>query len=419
MTSDEFIKLVVEKITSFIPDEFPQPIKDIYQTAVDFYGEENVDLQKNTAIEIWKDRISPDSVKDFLYSIGIPNASELFTLETLRLAWDTLLLNTKCVNIVLNSINKERAIERFYNIFYSIIIHFHNITVTNERGNSTIIEDIYANVPISLSGHIDSYIYWMRTTFSYKHYVAKYIHSHVYSGQGAEWLIPCLGTGPIKLTMVSLEHEYDLSLWSLFWLELDKCIRTESTVGGPYYRMSDISSNREIVHIWRDFINKVYPSIEKKCLPIKRLLLLKLLHSDKLKYAFHTNHTEIVTPFVDFTVLCSNLLFELFKELSQADANELLNNFITQGYITYCQIKSDGSILSYGNSNTVVPVEEKPLDFKFKKKVVVQKVIKEEDDNDTDFFILLHQDIVTYFYNQLTTMVNYFYANKVNSSKKR
>ena len=62
MTSDEFIKLVVEKITSFIPDEFPQPVKDVYQTAIDFYGEEYVDLQKNTSIELWKGRLSFTSI---------------------------------------------------------------------------------------------------------------------------------------------------------------------------------------------------------------------------------------------------------------------------------------------------------------------------------------------------------------------
>lgn len=420
MTSDEFIKLVVEKITSFIPDEFPQPVKDVYQTAIDFYGEEYVDLQKNTSIELWEGRLNFTSISQFLNSIGIYNEYELFLSEILNSSWNTLYDNTENINLVLDNITKEGVLSNFSKFFYSIIIHFHNITISNEHGNSTIIEDMYANVPISPYGCIHYCIYWMRTTFSYNHYRAKYIHSHIPMGQKAKWNTPCLGNGPIKLTINSLDDKCDLSLWSLFWLELDKCIRTESITGGPYICISDISYNRQVINVYRNFLDaRIDTRIESSLLPIKNCLLLKLIQSNKLKYSFITNHIEIVTPYVDFTVLCSNLMFEILKELPQLEATALLDDFISLRYINRCQIKSDGSIYFYGRSTLNISTQDRVLDFEFKGQKLVQKIIKKEEENKTPFFTLLSREVVTYIYNQLTIIINNLYANKADSSKKR
>ena len=137
---------------------------------------------------------------------------------------------------------------------YIILIHFPNVTITNEKGNSVDIHDLYVKVPLDLAGKQAKRFEMIVTTFTKVLYESNYTHSHLPSRSlmhgKASFSKPCLGEGPISTTCNILRNENDENIWRLFCVELARYVTVESIAGIPYYRMEYIgrnNSNREII----------------------------------------------------------------------------------------------------------------------------------------------------------------------------
>ena len=137
---------------------------------------------------------------------------------------------------------------------YIILVHFPNVTITNEKDNSVDIHDLYVKVPLDYTGKQAKRFEMIVTTFTKVLYESHYTHSHLPSDSlshgKAYFQRPCLGGGPIGTTCSILRDENNENIWRLFCVELARYVTVESIAGVPYYRMEYIgrnNGNKEII----------------------------------------------------------------------------------------------------------------------------------------------------------------------------
>ena len=152
----------------------------------------------------------------------------------------------------------EERVEALINFFktireyWDIIIKFPHETITNEFGRQVDIYDFFVKVSITHRGTLLN-TSAIKASYTEDQFYSGYVHSHCpsmyHSSQGiAEWKSMCFGSGPINDTMSILRYDdYDERVWIAFASELRQWVRTESTDGGPYFRMERISNQYEEV----------------------------------------------------------------------------------------------------------------------------------------------------------------------------
>ena len=139
-----------------------------------------------------------------------------------------------------------RAIKRsVHDARPNIIVWWPEVTVSNENDRSIKIQDLYAKITITMEGTIpyeNTGFQLNRTTFSSVQYISRYIHSHVPSRNTPVPVFqnPCLGSGPIKNTIMDLKNGYDEYLWMLFCQELSLYVTVESLRGIPYRKLEEV-----------------------------------------------------------------------------------------------------------------------------------------------------------------------------------
>lgn len=119
-----------------------------------------------------------------------------------------------------------------------IIVWWPEVIVSNEYNKSCVIKDLYALVRICNDGTLSGSFRLNRSSYSYDQWKTKYCHSHVQRIYRSEdnltyWREPCLGSGPIRQTISSLQLDFDEDVWRLFIFELDQYVRHESIEGVP------------------------------------------------------------------------------------------------------------------------------------------------------------------------------------------
>ena len=122
-----------------------------------------------------------------------------------------------------------------------IIIRFPKVTITNENDHSVDITELYVKVMFDINGKLIDSIYFLRSEYTEKQWCSNYMHSHI-SHASLDWQKPCVGTGPIKQTMIRMRHSCDLNVIGLFCYELSKFVTVESLEGIPYKRLEGIGS---------------------------------------------------------------------------------------------------------------------------------------------------------------------------------
>lgn len=137
----------------------------------------------------------------------------------------------------------EALIREFIGDEGFILVHFPEVTITNENEYSTVIKNLWAKIEIALDGSMVNTFTLNRSEYSALHMDNNYMHSHVSyipKNNFTQFQRPCTGTGPINHTMGSLMAEFNADLWTLFCVELDKYVTVESLAGIPYHRLQDI-----------------------------------------------------------------------------------------------------------------------------------------------------------------------------------
>lgn len=201
----------------------------------------------------------------------------------------------------------DEQIARFLNYFkdrkayWSIIIKFPHETITNEFGKRVDIYDFFVRVNIRYNGTFCG-MSAIKSTYTEDQFYSGYVHSHCPSVRQnedgiKEWRNMCFGSGPINNTMRALNNpNYDSRLWVAFASELRQWVRTESTDGGPYFRMEHISNKYEEAL-------SVQPSRPNTAAKAKLKPLIKsYLRAERLKIGYIGKQYCLGTTFAEWLI---------------------------------------------------------------------------------------------------------------------
>ena len=262
MNIEEAKRLILDKIL-----EKPREVLDVFNS---FFGEDKVDFQFCRGFII--DKLGQASRKyllDSRYSLTTDYLNKVDNLEADGSICSALKhigeLNPPDISedliIWFIYLNLESILDYHgYNFNLSIVVHFPEVTITNETGQSHKMQDVYTRTTLGANGHMQGYMQLTKTTFSLLEYKWGYIHSPlpkwVTDGADATSLgfsTPCFGSGPIRSTMLTLSVDYEPDMWYLYCAEMQKYVETESLKGGPYIRIenmyaSEVSLNNFTLH---------------------------------------------------------------------------------------------------------------------------------------------------------------------------
>lgn len=132
-----------------------------------------------------------------------------------------------------------------------ILVYFPTVTIRNEYNDSHTIQDLFAAVNLSPSGKMRGGFLLNRSTYTQAEWASDYMHSHVGSinkTNPSEFKGCCLGSGPIGNSIAILNADYNLDRWRIFAVQLKDYVATESIEGGPYHRMTNITSPSMMIY---------------------------------------------------------------------------------------------------------------------------------------------------------------------------
>lgn len=126
-----------------------------------------------------------------------------------------------------------------------ILIYFPKVTVTNENDKSIEITKLFVKVVVDEDCSLVGTFTMNRSEFTADQFRSDYLHSHVCgiparNGDASYFSTPCLGTGPIRQTCITLNHEFSEEFWNLFCRELSLYVTRESLRGVPYRHLEHV-----------------------------------------------------------------------------------------------------------------------------------------------------------------------------------
>lgn len=340
-----------------------EKINKIYEVFKDYYGEERVDLQNIM------------DKQDFLAKSTIRDAEYPF-----------------------------------------IIVHFPEVTVTNENNDSVLVKDLWAKVIITFNGKIHSGFSLNRSTYQYSHWVSDYMHSHIPGIPKTNittFLSPCLGSGPIKNTIASLAGHFDEALWSLFCRELDVYTRTESLSGGPYRRMTNIgSAERSNYHYITDFdINIAYTYDNFELGNLKRFILY-LIDKDVLKFNFDNGTYSLAMDWYDYYITISDVFIEWYNKMyNEREMSHTLEDLISMEIIVPVEIR-DRHIFKATGVSAISQSMSRTRVLRFKGHDVLLHIEPAETADDVHIYHVLNKYISANILRTLLTIINYKYGRE-------
>lgn len=274
---------------------------------------------------------------------------------------------------------------------YYIYIYFPEITITNDKGRSHVMKELYVRLHIKNDGKwVKPNFYIFRTRFTAMEYESIYLFSH---GTSAGILISssstpfnslykCCCGGYITQSMISLtEKLFDELNWQLFLNNLVIYLSYEDLDGGPYRKMADIQYNSNNSNYYFSVYNNrsgwisqlkehLYNLSRYKSIPSFYIIhndILPNLVKEVLPYIKYS----IVSDMKDISIVVTNSILEIEELITtylyKTSTLELLVNKSTENEYF---IPTDPSGIS--RHGMVIP-----LNIKFKNKEL--KIVIEED----------------------------------------
>ncbi len=424
--SEETLLEKRKQLATLLSNAFLERINEVKLIFEDHFGENFVECKPGNALnEITESRVLENTVwtKEILNEIfNLPSEIRAKTKEE---NYDYILSTVTTENIltILGSATWDEFDDFLRQFQYQIVVHFPEVTITNENNKSIIIQDLYTKVYINGLGNICSAPLFNRATYPYVQMVKGYMHSHIRDIVTNDTFIDsCLGSGPINRTIHSLRMEYEEGLWKLYCIEIEKYVHVESLQGGPYHRLENVT---------KSIIKKVHPEI-KMCTSFP-------IHDDDVLRDFLINFTSIliaspelkwITTYKlgyslgmslsEFILVASKIFInyyntELLKNNIDLPQNYLIDVNILSNYIfegdTLAELYSDETL-----SPSRASLQGREL-FIFKDKPVIFNILPKNYNPDNKNLILLSQNLCNYLATQLTYIINY--GNFTNSTSQK
>ena len=415
-----------KQLATLLSNTFLERINEVKLIFEDHFGENFVECKPiNSVNEITESRMLDRTVwtKDILYAIfNLPSELKSKTKEE---HYDYILSTVTSENIltVLGRVTWDRFYDFLSQFQYQIVVHFPEVTITNENNKSIIIQDLYAKVCINGLGNLCSGPLFNRATYPYVQLVRGYMHSHI-NGIVTDdhFTSSCLGSGPINRTINSLRLECEEGLWKLYCIELEKYVHVESLHGGPYHRLENVTGSNTTkvsseIKMYTSFPINNDVGLREFLINFTSILIaspeLKWITKYNLGYSLGMSLSEFIL--VASKIFINYYNTELLKNNIDLPQNYLFDVNILSNYIfeddTLAELFSQDTL-----SASRASLQGKEL-FVFKDKPVIFNILPKNYDPDHTNLILLSQNLCNYLATQLTYIINY--GNFTNSTSQK
>lgn len=376
-------------------------VYNVYEIFQDFFGEEFVDLQF-----------------DYDAKYLIPTYIDEESLADTDLTEEEL--------------NEAKRLGANWNP--SIYVWWPKVTVTNENNQSIQIKDLYAKVQVNINGYIPfeyNGFQLIRSSFPYVQFNEGYIHSHVprmYLNNNhinnlstvKKWNFPCLGSGPIRKTILDLHTSNEEALWLLFCQELSMYVTVESLAGGPYYRLESVGRGTTL-SIYDDYSANHHI---RHCENAENLKILSdftkyYVDHGNLSFSFKEGSFIAGMPFYDFIMDISNSFISWYNSLEEKPINKdaLLSRFTEEAVVSERKFYASNR---YYSSNVDYSLLEGTELFTFKGHAIKLHVeAPNNQNNEVHKVILLYKGVAMQILNNILSLINYKYENKYTKQFRR
>ena len=310
---------IIEKLRALY-DEAVIPSQSVIDTFKDFFGEGRIDVQ-NYQLRDFSAFLSVLESYEHRDIVSVSNFSGEFEefAQGYRDEWASkkLLEYVPDIKVLDMPSYKEKVFSLIgNNNYFTILVWWDKVTVTNDNDRSVEIEDLYAQVNIMYNGRLCNTFKLNRTTYPLVQWVSDYAHSHlngINKTELSKFRTPCLGSGPIIETGITLKLRYDINIWGLFCQELDNYVHVESIAGVPYKYLEKIGTGR-IMETGNNIISlenlKSYSHIGRDT--IKRILK-DFLKKSSIKISYRDGAYYLGEPFVVYWLRLSNFFIEEYN----------------------------------------------------------------------------------------------------------
>ena len=307
-----------------------------------------------------------------------------------------------------------------------ILIYWPEVTVTNENDRSVVIKELYAKVKVNQDGKLEGTFNLNRAEYSCTEWYNDYMHSHVChisKSNPGYFSTSCLGHGPIRDTMTYLNTNFDEEFWTMFALELDKYVHTESLEGGPFHKFETINRLPEtsidektlIIHSspnYTDFIRQgMLNDILNRFIPY-------VISKRPFGFSFNDRYYVADSDY-NIVIKLSNLFIEWFNSIQDDSEKLSIKNYMTsRKYID--SYKAYGGVIKalvvkrhdYGQYRRVNGASL----WTFKGRRLSLKITGIPEDeitvgvNDPFLSTLLKPELALYIVNKILNVINYQYG---------
>lgn len=316
-------------LTPYIEKEYKhikEGFDNIKNSFINFFGEEYIDFTLSPILD------SPECLESFILSVpiwNIPNINNEIKYDSILdysafTPLQTIIEECADITYIHNADNLiYKAIKGRSNFTNYVTIYYPSVTVTNENNNSTVISEVYVRVFFNSYGGIENNaIYMNRAKYTKTELYNSYMHSHVSAipfDNLSEFQRMCLGTGPILLTMNSLNIYCDICLYDLFCLELDKLIHTESLSGGPYRYLEQLNNYSSKIYYHRNRINSL--SLFHMRYDYFYSFIPYYIQQKSLKFTINNNRYELGESYYQYLLDISNSYIKYIGDNNFIDSN--------------------------------------------------------------------------------------------------
>ena len=304
---------------------------------------------------------------------------------------------------------------------YEIIVHFPSVRVTNEFDKYVDIQDLYAKVNISSGGEMTERFCLARTTYPYIQFRSGYAHSHlprIGSSSAGQWQTPCLGSGPIYRTILSLEARYDLDIWGLFAFELSKYVTVESISGVPYIRLESIGGSNDVK--FNESLEYTTTFFNKEIIYMIDRFVKDYAQSGNFKVKFVNGQYHLGESVTSFCIRCSNAFIKWYNEHSKKETGFIPMHMLFNKNVIGNYVVNNGSIYTPSYYGTRIAdaqqIEGREL-FRFKGEMVKLHIILDNIENSNEC-VLFSDNICAFIISKILNIVNYKYGKRNNRKRK-
>lgn len=310
-------------------------------------------------------------------------------------------------------ISEENYIKRGVSLSDSpfILVHFPEVRITNEHDKYVDVKDLWTKTTINYKG-IGGSFGISRSHYPASHYTSDYLHSHVSGVNNGShiFLSPCLGTGPIRDTIASLNIAYDENLWRLYCLELEIYMKTESLSGVPYRRLENIHKNKLL-----ELGTNLPVTTNFNTFEIPKGFIEYIINSNKLEFVYYNGGYNLGMSELNFNITISNLYIKWYNDTISREELPDLNLLFLDEFLVRRVVK-DGKLFMLGSERRNVDAFNGTKLFTFKGEDVIVSIVDDTFESlQEEPSLLLHPKVAGKIAAALIFVLNYRYGKQNNT----